>query len=455
MGKTVLLGWCANLSESIDEVTAINAGKDLKLDLFEFSRADVAAKYGISSLNQCFGFLAVLECSDAQLQKVVLSHSGRSFSLAQLRFTRVDSVDALIPHIGAESGDAVAFLKTHNIDVSDMPSSAAAARKRPKDQDVVKIQNVMGGVNPHSADFQSDLLNDAMPSIHRIWKSRLAKGNNPAIKQFGSPISNPKLSVVVPLYGRYDFMQHQLAQFSADLQFADVELIYVLDDPPLAHEVSVTAHGLFETFKLPFKVVLSERNLGFAGANNLGVEHANSERLLLLNSDIVPCRSGWLENYLAQFDSLDNCGILGATLLYEDNTVQHAGMEFRQDSSYPGIWMNHHPYKGVPLSLVPLDDLFESPLTTGACMLMHTELYRELGGFEPMYVLGDFEDSDLCLKCHNKGLKIYVSGQTQLYHLERLSQDLVDAGDWKFKLTLMNGVFQVSRWQKLIEEVAK
>ena len=94
------------------------------------------------------------------------------------------------------------------------------------------------------------------------------------------------------------------------------------------------------------------------------------------------------------------------------------------------------------------------PITTGACMFMDKSLYQEIGGFDPLYVLGDFEDSDLCLKVIDKGLKIYCSSTVRLYHLERLSQNLVDQGDWKFKLTLVNGVHQMNKWSALLEEIA-
>lgn len=86
---------------------------------------------------------------------------------------------------------------------------------------------------------------------------------------------------------------------------------------------------------------------------------------------------------------------------------------------------------------------------------MLTEQYRQLGGFDELYVIGDFEDSDLCLKFIDKGLGIYITTDVVLYHLERLSQDLVDSGNWKFKLTLANGVYQSMKWNTLISEVAK
>ncbi len=86
-------------------------------------------------------------------------------------------------------------------------------------------------------------------------------------------------------------------------------------------------------------------------------------------------------------------------------------------------------------------------------MLIHKSNFVQVGGFDPMYVLGDFEDSDLCLKLIDKGLTNYVSSDIVLYHLERLSQNLVDEGDWKFKLTLVNGAYQMTKWKGLIKEV--
>ena len=75
-------------------------------------------------------------------------------------------------------------------------------------------------------------------------------------------------------------------------------------------------------------------------------------------------------------------------------------------------------------------------------MLMENEFFQQIGGFDTCYILGDFEDSDLCLKALNQNKKIYVDGDEKLYHLERLSQNLVPSGDWKFKLTLLNGLYQ-------------
>jgi GT2 family glycosyltransferase len=451
----VLLGWAANQSNNIsgDMLEANLLGKKIDIELLTFSRNDVVQRFNLPDAGCCFGFIAIVSGVKGDLNHLNFRHSDTDFQIASQRFRQAKNVAEILSHVPERQEDAKAFVEQHGLTLagSSEPSHVVI---RNRDKDVEKIKSILQTIDIGKEDALETISSSALSDIHRIWKAKQSKNNHKELKSFGQFISAPKTTVIIPLYGRYDFMQHQLANFSDDPFMEQVEIIYVLDDPSLQREVLITAHGLFQTFKYPFKLVLSERNRGFAGANNLGAEFATSEHLLLLNSDILPCRNGWLEQYLSQFDSLTDVGILGATLIYEDNTIQHAGMEFREDSHYPGIWMNHHPYKGVPIDLVPLDDVMATSSTTGACMLMKTALYRELEGFDPMYVLGDFEDSDLCLKVINHGLKIYVSGTTRLYHLERLSQDLVDSGDWKFKLTLANGVYQANKWRSLIQEVA-
>lgn len=450
----VLSGWAAHKTSTINKssILVTQHGESLDISVFTFNREDVSAKLQLPNNGNCTGFLMVIDDFSGHLDSLTFEHSNISFPVSKLRYRQAANLAEILSNIPEKQEQAKRFVESHGLKLDK--ANAGKAIIRHLDKDVEKIKEILQTVDVYKTDFAEKLAKEALPEIQKVWRAKQAKNNEFDVKLFGQICEAPIVSIIIPLYGRYDFMQHQLANFSADITMQAAEVIFVLDDPTLSREVLITAHGLFETFKFPFKLVLSERNRGFAGANNLGSEFATSKLLLLLNSDILPVKPAWLPAYLQQFSELENCGILGATLVYEDNTIQHAGMEFRQDSHYPGIWMNHHPYKGVPLDLVELQDAFQTASTTGACMLMSTSLYKELDGFDTMYVLGDFEDSDLCLKVKDKKFDIYVSGKVHFYHLERLSQDLVDGGDWKFKLTLANGVYQASKWRLLIEDLA-
>jgi GT2 family glycosyltransferase len=236
---------------------------------------------------------------------------------------------------------------------------------------------------------------------------------------FGVRPARPVCSIIVPLYGRIDFMEYQLAFFSRTLG-ADHELIYVLDDPHLQRAAENLATSCLARFGRPFRLLTLGANIGYGPANNVGLAHARADNICFLNSDVFPKRADWLETMLATLRSDPQIGIVGALLLYEDDTIQHEGCTFERLAEFGGWNFCLHPNKG----LAPDSD--ESVLTveavTGACLLIRADLVRDLGGFDESYVIGDFEDADLCRKVEEKGLLCVVDRRAQLYHLERQSQ---------------------------------
>jgi GT2 family glycosyltransferase len=60
---------------------------------------------------------------------------------------------------------------------------------------------------------------------------------------------------------------------------------------------------------------------------------------------------------------------------------------------------------------------------SAACLLTSSELYRELGGLRSIYIQGDYEDSDLCLRLHQAGYETWYLPDAELYHLEGRSYD--------------------------------
>lgn len=318
------------------------------------------------------------------------------------------------------------------------------------------IKKLLDTYDIYSPTFYEKDYRQALRLLNKLWVGQHnLRQLRPVEKNYGKCHESPRVSVIIPIYGRYDFIQHQINYFSQDADFANHEVIYVLDDPKIAREFAIVCEGVYQTFQHPFKTVFSGSNLGFAGANNLAASYAQGEYILGMNSDVLPSKHGWLSRLVSRLESLPDAGLLGTVLVYEDETVQHIGMQFAQDAYYPSVWMNLHPYKGMPLSLLPEFDVKEVAATTGACFLIRNALFKKLGGLDSQYVIGDFEDSDLCLKVHSSDLKIYVDGAEKLYHLERQSQSLVKPGDWKFKLTILNGLYQKEKWNKTILEVVE
>ena len=143
--------------------------------------------------------------------------------------------------------------------------------------------------------------------INALIERKIARRSKspPIIRAYGSQTTRPKCAVVVPLYGRHDFMLNQLLAFSDDPDFvAAVELIYVIDDHRLVSPVAVDAPMFEANFGVPFQTIWSGENRGFAGSHesrgrklerslrSLDEFGRNSDRARLAGEDAFgPCGS--------------------------------------------------------------------------------------------------------------------------------------------------------------------
>ena len=307
------------------------------------------------------------------------------------------------------------------------------------------------------------------PAIGRAWEARPARTGAradapaPALVRHNPTLAPaaPRTTIVVPIYGRHDFIAHQLVHFVQDPEVRASELLYVIDDPRLDAAVRRDAERLARLHDIAFTVLHLPENLGYAGANNAAAAVAAGRELLLLNSDVLPAAPGWLGRLRAAADGAPGARghaggpapgrIVGARLLYDDGSVQHDGMRFEPGPNVEGLWLNRHPGKGLPADLFDAGGEFlPREAVTGACLLIDRARYLELGGLDEAYVLGDFEDSDLCLKARAAGVEIGLAPGATLYHLERQSQSLVTGARWKTDLTLYNCWVHTGRWHASI-----
>jgi GT2 family glycosyltransferase len=261
------------------------------------------------------------------------------------------------------------------------------------------------------------LMDQLVPAVVRLQERLAGRVSIAEVEQFGAVPETAEVSVVVPLYQRIDLLEHQLAQFANDPQLAATELIFVLDSPELGEELLTVAAELFEVYRVPFRLAILSHNGGFAVASNQGASLARGRLLLLLNSDVLPTAPGWLARLVAEYEALPEAGAIGPKLLYDDESIQHAGMEFRPDPVMGG-WRLSHAFKGLHRDFPGACSKRTAPALSGACLLLERELYRELGGFSADYVKGGYEDADLCMRIHERGLETWYVPEVELHHLE-------------------------------------
>jgi GT2 family glycosyltransferase len=266
-------------------------------------------------------------------------------------------------------------------------------------------------------------------------------------KSFGAPPAAPLVDIVIPLYGTLRFLDNQLLHFSQDDWIRrHASIFYVLDDPRIADQFRSRAQQLHRLYGVSFTCVDGGTNRGFAGANNLGASAGGSEYILFMNSDVIPQDSHWLARLVQVFRDNPGTGAVAPRLTFADGTIQFAGMEFQWHEELQ-IWINHHPLKGCSVDLDPSARVRDVQCLTGACLLLRRADFALVDGWDTGYLIGDFEDSDLCLKLRRLGLRRLYVPHVQLTHLERQSMSQIGSDEYRIRVTIFNAVRHQSRWE--------
>ena len=196
-----------------------------------------------------------------------------------------------------------------------------------------------------------------------------------------------QVSFVVPLYNCLSFTRAMVASLQATLPRDLQHEIILVDDGS-----TDGTRAWLTTLGPPFRVVLNERNLGYAGANNRGAAVAQGRFLVLLNNDLV-LTSRWLEPMLAAHHRLGpRAGVIGNVQRdVRTGAVDHSGIFINlkakpeHDHALPPRWIRFlRPVRRVVA-------------VTGACALIERALWEKLGGFDEGFSNGG-EDVDFCLR---------------------------------------------------------
>lgn len=315
-----------------------------------------------------------------------------------------------------------------------------------RDLDTARDQ-ILGLLKHEPVGSHELMENHAHPALSRLMDRLASVVEVDTVVEMGRPPHSPVASIVIPIYRRTDFLEYQIALLAQDPEIHDADVIFVLDSPEFAEPVHREAQELHALYELPFRLAIMNRNAGFANANNAGVSLARGRLLLLLNSDVMPDRPGWLGKLTQFYDSTPDVGALGPKLLYEDDSLQHVGMSFEWEPTLDA-WHNVHFLKGLDRHLPAANVTRPVPAVTGACMMIDREIYESLGGLPHMYVQGGYEDSHLCLQLLAEGRRNWYLHAVELYHVEAqsflLSEDRVRA-------TRYNTWLQSRLWGEFIE----
>lgn len=169
---------------------------------------------------------------------------------------------------------------------------------------------------------------------------------------------------------------------------------------------------LRESIKQDIKLIASDKNLGFAGGNNLGITYALSkeaEYVLLLNNDTL-VEKDFLKEIIDTAER-NSAGIVGSKIKYESkrDTLWFAGGEVLWNKFYAIHYGEGEKDQGQ------YEEEREVSFITGCSMLISKKVFEEIGLLSEEYFMY-FEDVDFCVRASGKGFKIVYSPKSVIYH---------------------------------------
>ena len=155
----------------------------------------------------------------------------------------------------------------------------------------------------------------------------------------------------------------------------------------------------------------------FSATVNLGAAHATGNYLLLLNDDTEVIAADWMERLLAAA-AAPGVGAVGARLLFEDGSLQHAGHTYRTSIDHVGF--------GLPGNAAGRGGLLQRtrPVcgATAACLLTPMTVFDVVGGFSTLFP-ANYNDVDYSLKVRAAGFDVVYEPAAVLYHYESRSRE--------------------------------
>lgn len=240
---------------------------------------------------------------------------------------------------------------------------------------------------------------------------------------------NPLVSILIPNYNHKPILKTCIDSLYNVNTYKNFEIVIV--------ENNSTEKEIFDYYEELKKlhdniqVVTYKGEFNYSKINNFGMKYTNGDYVLLLNNDtevISPTALSEMVGCILRSE----VGAVGAKLLYEDDTVQHAGVVVGF-SGYAGH-VNHGINKDDYGYMLRARVNCNYSAVTAACMMVKKSVFNQVGGFDEQFVVA-CNDVDLCLKiCKEKYLVVY-NAFALWHHYESKSRGYDDASQakmWRF-----------------------
>ncbi|MBP1934764.1 glycosyltransferase [Ammoniphilus resinae] len=247
---------------------------------------------------------------------------------------------------------------------------------------------------------------------------------------------NPLVSIVIPVYNQWNFTYSCLRSIIENTLDIPYEII-------IADDVSTDETVNIANYVENITVIRDQVNRGFLLNCNNAAKHANGKYILFLNND-TNVQPDWLKHLVDLIERDETIGMVGSKLVYSDGRLQEAGGIIWNDASGWNYGRLDDPEKPEYNYVKEVDYI------SGACIMIRSGLWRDLGGFDDRYVPAYFEDSDLAFGVRKHGYKVVLQPKSVVVHFEGISHG-TDVNSGVKSYQVKNREKFIEKWKDVLE----
>ncbi|MBU6425374.1 MAG: glycosyltransferase [Rhodospirillales bacterium] len=215
--------------------------------------------------------------------------------------------------------------------------------------------------------------------------------------------SVPEIAVIMVAHNRFELTMRSLASLRGNFAGA-IQLI-------LVDNASTDETRWIGQYVAGAMILRNEQNLGFLKACNQALEHVAAPAMLYLNND-VELGYGAVAAALRRLQSARDIGAVCGKIVRTHGRLQEAGSIVWNDGTTTGYLRDASP-------LAP-EANFVRDVDYGSAvfLLCHTDVVKELGGFDEDFMPAYYEDADLCTRMLKAGFRVVYDPAVSVEHLE-------------------------------------
>jgi GT2 family glycosyltransferase len=247
---------------------------------------------------------------------------------------------------------------------------------------------------------------------------------------------DPLVSLVMPLYAHAELTRAALESIRDVTEHVGYEVILVDDHADAATKMLLAqVRGA--------RMITSETNIGYLRSVHRGVDAARGRWLVLCNNDIE-VQPGWLSALMDCGESESDVAIVAPMYLDPNGKLSEAGGIIWRD----GTGCNYG--RGQDPSDCHYEYRREIDYGSAAALLVRTEFWHEVGGFDERFLPMYYEDTDLCFEARARGWRVMFEPLSRVIHVEGATAGVDETAGHKRHQELNRPKF-VEKWRERLD----